>query len=531
MNDERTSALRFDEPYHRFELLETETGEPRFFGGWQEQRKPKQAEDTRISTELSENVARLKREFSAEINTDLNLREVTAGGRTPLVLVFMNGMADEDQIDDFILKPVLKPVLPPVPERGKADFFLRHIFAMQEAALTKDWSELKTAVLEGRSAVLIQGDDEAVLMDTRGFACRSIGETRNEATVIGPNEAFTENIRTCVTQLRRIIKTEDFICEFRDAGAGNRVRIALCYRERVCNPRLIAELRRRLAAIDTEMILAGGTIEQLIEEHPLSPVPQVLSTERPDRAAAAILSGKLALLVEGSPQALVLPVTIGTLLSAAEDVYHRRPVGAIIRFVRAFGVLVSVLAPAYFLALTMHHPGLLSAQVIHTVVSSRALVFLPLWLELIFLLLVFQLVREAGLRVPSVAGQTVSIIGGLILGQAAVAANVVSTMSLIIVALTGLGNYAVPDYSLQLSVAYYRIALCVFAALGGLLGLSIALLLTLCLLASLKSFGVPFLSPAAPYTLSKRGLSLRRSVRNRLRPPDYLNPRREGGVR
>jgi len=227
--------------------------------------------------------------------------------------------------------------------------------------------------------------------------------------------------------------------------------------------------------------------------------------------------------VEGSPQALVLPVTLWGLLQSPEDVYLRRPAGSVIRFVRLFGAGVSVLLPAYFLALAYHHQGLLSSDILATVISSRKLVFLPMGAEMIFLLLVFQLVREAGVRVPGAVGQTVGIIGGLILGQAAVSANFVSTVALIIVALTGLGNFVIPNYDLQIAVAYYRVGLCLLSMAGGLLGLSCGIMMALILLVDQKSFGVPFLAPYAPKTVAREPLFFRGDLSGQGTAQDDMN--------
>lgn len=517
--------LRFDEPDDSFELLETEGGAPGFFHGRRARPKPKEQENRSVSTDLEENKNRLKREFRGDINTDLILRSFVFASGERALAAFINGMADEDQINDFILRRAFASALPR--ENGqKARYALEHIFAMQEAELSDKWADVKRAVLEGRTAVFMEGQEEAVLMDTRGFACRGVSEPKNEHVVIGPHEAFNENIRISVTLLRRILKMPEFVCEFREAGGKNNVRLAICYLDGTANNALVEEVKKRLAKIETDTIISAGTIEQFIEDHPGSPVPQILLTERPDRTAAAIMQGKVALLIEGSSQAAVMPVNLSMLLISAEDAYMRRSIGTVVRIVRMVGAFISVLMPAWFLALATHHQGLLSSEVLYTVVSSRKLVFMPLQVEMIFLLLVFQLVREAGIRVPGAVGQTVGIIGGLILGQAAVSANIVSTVVLIIVALTGLGNFVIPDYSLQLSIAYYRVLLCIMATLGGLLGVFTALLVSIAFLASQKSFGVPFLSPFAPKAVQREPLLIRGKVRMQRKPQDDMNPER-----
>lgn len=516
----------FDMPYRAFELLETEDGAPDFFSALKDQQGPQTPEHKVASKSIMENIDRLKKEYRADINSDLILRRFVMADSLPCVVAFLNGMADEDQINDFIIRPAMQ--LKSIDtEDNLALFAERQVFQMQETELSSDWSTILGAISEGRSVVFINGDQTTVIMDTRGYVSRSVPDANNETTVLGPHEAFNENFRTNITLLRRIIKIPDFVCEIRSAGSENKIKIAIAYREGKANIGLVNEVKRRLAKIDTDVILSSGTIDQLIEEHPLSPIPQTLTTERPDRAAAGIMQGKVVIICEGSPQVCVLPVTFGTLLSSAEDAYLRRPTGTLVRLVRIFGIIVSTLMPAYFLALASHHQGMLSSEVLATVVSSRTMVVLPLALEMIFLLLVFQLVREAGIRAPGALGQSVGIIGGLILGQAAVAANIVSTVVLIIVALTGLGNFAIPDYSTQIAIAYYRIILCVTAWIGGLLGLSCMLLATLALLSSQKSFGVPFFTPFAPRTYRK-GQILRGKIQMHRRAIDYMNTEERG---
>ena len=514
--------LRFDQPDGRFELLETEGGEPSFFHGRKRPPAPETPDERTVSPHLGEARRRLETAFSAAVNPDLILRAFRFCGGADALAVFMNGMADGKGISDFILKPAMAHPLP----QGKTklvDYALHTVFSLQEAEKTDRWAQVEQAILEGRTAVLLEGEREAILLDTRGYACRGVDTAKNESTVIGPAEAFHENLRISVTLLRRIVRRADLVCEFRDMGSKNNGKLALCYLDGVCSEALLQEVKKRLAGVETDLLLSAGTLGQRIEDRPWSPVPQTLLTERPDRAAAALMAGKAVILVEGSPQALVLPVTLSGLLLTPEDGYLRRPAGSILRFVRLFGAAVSVFMPAYFLALAYHHQGLLSSDILSTVIASRKQVFLPMGAEMVFLLTVFQLVREAGIRVPGAVGQTVGIIGGLILGQAAVSANFVSTVVLIIVALTGLGNFVIPNYDLQIAVACYRVALCLLALSGGLLGLCCGILAALVLLVDQKSFGVPFLAPYAPKTVAREPLFFRRDVTGQGAPQDDMN--------
>ena len=521
------NLMQFDKPYRRFELLETESeGTPSFFARRKARKAHVRREEGRIPKELGKNRAWLETLFRAAVNTDLILRPLRVGGRIDALAVSMNGMADDKQIADFILRPAFRIEIEGVPAGRIPAYFRAHALAMHETELTEERQTIASAILEGRTAILFDGAGEAILCDTRGFVSRPVEKPENEMTILGPKEAFTENIRTNVTLLRRILKRPDFVCEFRDAGGTNGTKLVLAYLDGTVNPSLLDEVKRRLDAISTDMRLTVGRVEQLIEDYTYLPLPQMLKTERPDRAASAVLDGRIALLVEGCPIAGVLPITVGTLLKSGEDLDMRQPVGTIVQTIRMLGAILSTYLPAYFLALALHHPGQLSSEILETVIASRAMVFLPLWMEMIFLLLVFQLVREAGLRVPGSIGHAIGIIGGLLLGQAAVSANIVSTVVLIIVALTGLGNFVIPDYSAQVATAYYRILLCVAATLAGLLGITVTGLCATAIMCSVKSFGVPFFAPYAPVTKHREHLFFRTCIENRGGPSDRSNPQR-----
>ncbi len=519
--------FRFDMPYRQFELKETESrGTPSFFARRKEKRAKIRGIDGRIKKDLDANSRWLKDLFRASINSDLIVRPIRIGNVVSAAVVSINGMADDTKIADFILRPAFAFRAEGIRPGRLPSYFREHALSMNETELSDSKDRVVSAIAEGRTAIIIDGAREAILCDTRGYVSRPVGEPRNEMTIMGPKEAFTENIRTNVTLLRRILKRPDFVCEFRDAGGANRTKLVIAYLDGTVNPELLSEVRRRLDGISTDTRLTVGRVEQLIEDYTYLPLPQMLKTERPDRAASAVLDGRIALLAEGCPLAGVLPVTIGSLMESGEDIDMRQPVGTIVLAVRMIGAILSTYLPAYFLALALHHPGQLSSEILETVVASRAMVFLPLSVEMIFLLLVFQLVREAGLRVPGSIGHAIGIIGGLLLGQAAVSANIVSTVVLIIVALTGLGNFTIPDYSAQVATAYYRILLCIAATFGGLLGIAVTGLSATALMCSLKSFGVPFFTPFAPVTKRRDHLLFRSRIVNRAGTSDWSNPKR-----
>ena len=508
--------FRFDKEEEGFELLETERGEPDPAKLWSE----KEASERKSAPfpKSVEEVCRIwKRLFSADINRDLVLRRFTVGGKRDALAVYMNGMASDEKINEFILKPLMTA------ETADTDRLVSGVIRIGEISFSRDPDEIKNGVMDGLTALFLDGEEACLLLETHGYEKRSVGTAENEQTVRGPKESFTECLKTNVTLIRRILHVEDLIVETRPAGCRNNVRLALVYRGGVTDRRLVNEVKRRLANVKLNGITSSGITEQLIEDSGLFPLPQILSTERPDRAASHVMNGRVCVIVEGSPNVLVMPITLFTLMNSPEDVYMRRPIGTLLRLVRYSGALVSVLLPGYFLALALYRQGMLTTEVLSTVIASRRMVFEPIGAEMLLLLFIFQLIREAGLRVPGGIGQAIGIIGGLIMGQAAVSAHLASSVVLIIVAASGLGNFCIPDYSTQIAAAYFRIAMVIAAWLAGLVGMLSAALLAVMLLAGMKSFGVPYLSPFAPRTYSRAPLIVRGRIRGRSRADDALN--------
>lgn len=521
----------FDRHDMRYELTEREAGEPKSFGGWKDIAPQGEPDFRPVPADINDAEAELRNVFRADINTDVIFRRLNIAGKTPALIVYMNGMASDETIADFIMRPLMTAKQD---ADTSSEGIINNILQVSEIGTESDLNLVITAITDGKAALFVQGESEAVIPETRGFEKRSVSTTENEKIVHGPKEGFTENLRTNITLVRRIIHSDDLVVEFRPAGCDNNIRIAVMYRDGVANRTLIEEVKRRLAKVNTRTIIDTGMLDQLIEGDGFSPIPQTLATERPDRVASFIMQGAVSIIADGSPFALIMPITLSALMNSPEDIYMRKPLGTLLRIVRYAGVLISLLLPGYFVALALYHQGLLSTEVLSTVIQSRKMVFEPLPFEMLLLLFVFQLIREAGMRVPGSIGQAIGVIGGLILGQAAVAANLASSVMLIIVALSGLGNFCVPDYSTQIAASYFRIAFVIAAWLGGLLGLAAALVVFAAYLANMKSFGVPFLAPFAPKTLSKRPFVIRGKLGMHHRAEDYMNthgdtlPKQEG---
>ncbi len=520
------SALRFFEKPAPFELLEREKGKPGFWSGWPEteQKAGDAQKEDRMPATLKGCEAKVKKEFFSDINSDAILRHFRFCGRLDAICVLITGMADDNKVNDFVIREAMKkPMREEDADTDIASFAMENVFTLSDTCLEASWREIRMAILDGKSVVFIEGADKAVVLDTRGAEHRAVSEPQNEKTIRGPKESYTENLRTNITLLRRMVRMPAFVCEFRNAGAKNGVKAAILYRGDIVNQALLGEVKRRLAGIDTDMLLSMGSLEQLTEQRSLSVFPQILSTERPDRTARYIMQGHVVLLLEGSPFASIMPATLFSLMASAEDSYLREPQGTIVRAVRFAGALASTFLPGYFISLTLYHQGLLPAEILITIINSRKMVYASIGAEMLFLLAVFQLIREAGMRIPGTIGQTIGIMGGLLLGQAAISANLASSVILIIVAISALGNFCIPDYEMQIAASYLRVGFVIAAWMGGLLGFAAAMLFLLGYMSSLKSYGVPFLAPYSPKTYYKQPMIRRGRVKNHHRAEDYVN--------
>ena len=370
----------FGRSYDEFELLETEGGQPGFFGSAGRAHKDaagaiENANDT-INCDVSANEERLKTEMHAEINPDMVMRRFLLCGQIEALAVFINGMSDQSLVSDFILRQG-------IPERELpndaplVEYVANNVFAMAEVKQETSWNTIKTAIMDGCTAVFIQGQTTALTMDTRSYEHRSIQEPSNEKVVKGSQEGFVENLRTNITLIRRRVRTDDLVVELRTYGKEGSSRAAIMYREGIANESLVNEIKRRLANVNAMYVFNAGTLEQLTERNTYSVFPQLLATERPDRTAAMLMEGHVAVIVEGSPMANVMPATLFTLMATGEDSTMRVVQGSVIRMVRYIGAAISILLPGYFLALAQNgvcadwHGDAVSAACVPACARSR----------------------------------------------------------------------------------------------------------------------------------------------------------------
>ncbi len=454
-----------------------------------------QAEEV-LTEEYRRNAALIRRYAHAEESEDVVIREFRVLG-ADAAIIYVDGLAGEDKIQRFLMQPLLSA--PPPRDDTPLDTFLaRQVLPLSAVTPTAHLSTLLNRVFSGDAGLIVDGMSGALVADVKCFAHRMPSEPVNESVVMGPHEGFNESLRDNVVMIRRLMRSPALISENMAVGDEIPTRLCLMYLQGVAKAETVAEIRRRIEGCRIDYVSSLGMLEQLIEDRPSSLLPQAVATERPDRAVSFLNEGQILLAMENAPAVLALPATLLHLFHAPDDTAQRWPYGTFLRILRLFGLLIALILPGLFICLTAYHPEGMSLSLLTSVMESQERVPFSLFTSTLLMLLVFSLISEAGARVPGAMGSSISIVGGLILGQAAVQADLISPLVIIVVALSGLGSYAVPAYSLTLAVRMAQLFLVLLSGLAGLPGLILGLFILTEHLCGLTSLNVPFLSPLTP---------------------------------
>ena len=474
-----------------------------------------------ISSDLSYSLNVLQEKFGVPKNEDIVFRKFKIGKKLDCFMVYVEGMIDKNSINLSMLPELMsKDILEDMGNQSPVDFLIETVIPVHNLKKESLYGECIKQVLSGASVLFVQGCTDCIVMETRGYEKRSVESPKTEMVVMGAQEAFTENLRTNLTLVRRILKTQKLVTELIPAGDINNTMCAVLYLDGVANPKVVQEVIKRIKRIKTDLIIGSGMVEQFIEDRPLMLFPQVLTTERPDRTASFIMDGQVVIITEGAPFSMAVPVTFFRLLHTSEDSFTRWPFGTFLRLLRLFGLFCATLLPGLYVAMVMFHPEMIPTELLASIVKSKELVPFPTLLEVLIMEIAFELIREGGIRIPSIIGQTLGIVGALILGQAAVSAGLVSPMLVIIVSVTALGSFAIPNYSMGLAIRIERFFFIIAGAFLGFFGIAFVIFALGCVTCSIKSFGVPFLSPVAPKTKSNHDIILRTPIWMQDKRPD-----------
>lgn len=449
-----------------------------------------------LSTVLENNIACFKEILNSPINSDAQFRIFNVAN-TPVCIIYIEGLADDKKISEFVLHAMagdLNPESSPV----TPEYLIENVIEIAQCKTENLVSQVLKDVVTGMTCVLVEGSDTAILMETRGYPARSVGKTTNESVVIGAQEGFVENLRTNMTLIRRYVPSPHLITESLTVGTQIHSRVSLVYLKGVADEKIVELVRRRLKTISSPVVQGLGSIQQYIEDNPYALLPQLLQTERPDRAASCLVAGQVVILADNSPYALIGPATIFHQIHASDDSFMRWQYGSFLRLIRLVGLIISVFLPGVYIALTSYHTHLIPMNLLTSIAQSRFNVPFPVLVEVLIMEFSFYLINEAGTRIPQQIGSALGIVGALILGQAAVAASIISPILIIIIAITGLGNYAAPNYGFSIGLILYRLLVIFAGAIMGLYGICLAAYAIAVHLCSLRSMGIAYVAPIAP---------------------------------
>ncbi|KZE71520.1 MULTISPECIES: spore germination protein [Paenibacillus] len=456
---------------------------------------------THVSSNLEDNVNHIESSFGN--SGDVIIKELLWMQKWPAALFYIDGLVNTQLLHDSVLRSLMRVNEHHVPEGIEPFNYLKdQVLIAGHSGSVDEMDALFNRMLSGGIIILLDGYTKGIWIDAVGWEDRNVSEPQSQTVVRGPMEGFTENLRTNTALLRRRIRDPRLWMETRQIGQVTHTNVSVMYIKGIADEEVIQELRDRLDRIDIDGILEGGYIEEEIQDETFTPFPTIYNSERPDSVAASLLEGRIAILVDGTPFVLLIPALFVQFFQSAEDYYQRADISTLLRLLRFFSFFIAMLAPAVYIAITTFHQEMLPTNLLISLAAQREGVPFPAFVEAMLMEITYEILREAGVRIPKTVGQAVSIVGTLVIGQAAVDAGVVSAAMVIVVSITAISSYVIPENGLSIAVRIVRFALMMLAAAFGLLGILMGIIVLLLHLTSLRSFGVSYMSPFGPYVES-----------------------------
>jgi len=453
----------------------------------------KEPNATEMKKQLDENLDSLREALGNSSDLKVRLFRFGPGDCLSGTLVFIDGLVDNTALTEAILRPVTnwQPEGKTVPAGQElVNEIAQKVLCSGYVKTVSLLSELISACLSGDTAILLEGCSAGLIVSTKGWDKRSISEPQSETVIRGPREGFTENLRTNTALIRRKIKSGQLRADHMTVGRKTRTDVCLMYLNGVADPQVVEAVRYRIGHLDVDSILESGYIEEYIEDAPFSPFATVGYSEKPDVIAARILEGRVAVVVDGTPFVLTAPMLFIESFQTTEDYYARPMYASLIRILRFSAYFITVFAPAIYIALTSFHQELIPTTLLFTIANAREGTPFPVFIETAIMVFAFEILYEAGIRMPRPVGQAISIVGALVMGDAAVSAGLVGAPVVITIAFTAVAGFLVPAQNDSASIL--RVSMMILAAFAGWYGISMGLLAVLLHLGSLSSFGVPY---------------------------------------
>lgn len=422
-----------------------------------------------------------------------------------LALVYIDSIVDTETVNSKVIYPIMEFSEEAFEEGADQEFYpllKDRILAVGSIAEIEMSEVLIQSLLEGNTIILVNGCTKVLAAQTAGGDERGVEEPTSQTVIRGPKEGFTENIKTNMSLIRRKIKSPKLRFELKKIGRVTQTNIVIVYLDGIANHKIVKELHRRLDSIDTDSILESGYIEEFIQDRTYTPFPTLQNSERPDGIAGGILEGQIAIIVDGTPFVLLAPVTFNRFFQASEDYYQRFDISSFLRLIRYGSFLASMLLPSLYIAITTFHQEMIPTTLLISLAAQREGTPFPAIVEAFIMEITFEVLREAGVRMPRAIGSAVSIVGALVLGQAAVQAGLVSAAMVIVVSFTAIANFVIPSMNMAAASRLIRFGMMILGGTFGLFGIMSGLMFMLIHLAGLRSFGIPYLLPVSPLSIS-----------------------------
>lgn len=409
------------------------------------------------------------------------------------ILFYIETVADTELVERNVIVPFYQ----------NRDKELSELFTTVSFSKETDLSQGIQGLIDGGCLYFLEGMSEFYVLSTPAYHQRSITAPQNEAVIRGPHNGFIEDMTVNLYLIRKQIATPNLAVHYFTLGKSAPKQVALVYMKNLANPELVKKVESRLKKISLDAVLSSGYIQELTEDNSYSIFPQHINTERPDHTSYYLLNGYVAILLDGDPTALIVPASFFTFFKTPDDYSNRWMIASFVRFVRLIGFITAFQLPAIYIATVSFHSNVLPLQLFFTIQGSLTRVPFPPLVEAMLLELIFELLREAGLRLPNRVGQTIGIVGGLVIGDAIVKAGMVSYTMIIVVALTAISSFLIPSNEMGSAIRFMRFPLMIAASLFGYIGITFGLALIFIHLCKLESFGQPYLRPLSPINLQE----------------------------
>ncbi|KRE86553.1 spore gernimation protein [Paenibacillus sp. Soil766] len=443
-----------------------------------------------ISTSLVQNITYLHSQFSQ--TPDLVVRHfIIKKSGEQAALVYLNGLVDKSAINNNVLRPLQF-------EMGDGNAVDDITVDVGQIQSLFTWPHVENAILRGNSILFVNGQTKASALGTQGWPQRAIEDSQIEVSLKGAHQGFVETGSQNIALIRRYIQNRELKIKELVVGRRGNTLVSILYLADVANPEVLKELEDRIQQLDVDVILNTGELAEFIEDNPYSPFPQFITTERPDAAASQILQGRFAVVVDCSPSVLIAPAAFMSFFQNIDDYSTRWSISTFIRLLRMFAFFIAIFLPAFYIAVISYNFEIIPVKLLLTIGEFRGRVPFPPFLEAIIMELTLEMMREAGVRLPAPVGQTVGIVGGIVIGQAIVQAGFISNTMVIIVAFTAIASFILPNYDMVAAVRLIRFAMMIAASMFGFVGIIIALMTMIGHLIALESLGTPYGTPFAP---------------------------------